>query len=176
MRQVVLFIAKSLDGYIANTKGDVSWLSGDGSEDGSMGSYEEFIKGVDTVILGRKTYEQIVNELSPDLWPYEGKQSYIVTSRPLDNKEGITFTNKDVAELVRELKEQEGENIWICGGAAVANALIKEDLIDRYHISVIPAILGDGIRLFDKTDKSLELKLVKTESYNGICDLIYERR
>ncbi len=176
MRKVVLFIAMSLDGYVADKSGGVAWLGGDGSDETNFGTYAEFIDTVDTVILGRKTYTQIVTELSPDNWVYTGMKSYVMTREEHESSEEISFVNGDVCDLITEIKEQEGKNIWICGGAAIANALHKKGLIDTYHVSVIPSILGEGTRLFDKCESETKLKLIKTVSYNGIVDVIYEKR
>lgn len=79
-------------------------------------------------------------------------------------------------EFIRSLKRQDGKDIWICGGADIVQQLMREDLIDRFHISVIPVILGEGIRLFGTMEKDVKLRLVKEESYNGISELIYEKR
>ena len=86
MRKVVIYIAMSLDGYIADKNGSVSWLGGDGSDKDNFGSYPEFIETVDTVILGYTTYNQIVTELSPDVWPYDGKATYVPTHRDCVNQ------------------------------------------------------------------------------------------
>ena len=176
MRKVILYIAMSLDGYIADKDRNVDWLNGDGSEPENFGSYIEFIDTVDTVILGYKTYHQIVTELSPDVWAYEGKQSYVITHKNIQPTNGITFTGKNLGELIAEIKNKDGKAIWICGGSAIANQLIDLDLIDTYTISIIPTILGDGIRLFDTHKIEHQLKLISTRNYNGITDLVYEKR
>lgn len=176
MRKAVLYIAMSLDGYIAKMDMDVSWLSGDGSDPENMGSYPEFYETIDTVIMGWNTYHQIRTELSPDVWPYEGKTTWVVTHRDEEDCEEIHFTKKNLPELIGQLQQQQGKDIWICGGARVAQQLIGADLIDRFCISVIPAILGDGIRLFPNGSGEKTLKLIHTEHYNGIVDLVYEKR
>ena len=124
MRKVIAYIAMSLDGYVADKHGSVAWLAGDGSDVENVGSYPEFYKSVDTVILGNTTYKQIVTELSPDKWVYEGKQSYVITNQDCKNTDEITFTNRNIADLVHNLKLQDGKNIWICGGAST---------IDQFH-------------------------------------------
>ncbi len=179
MRKVVLFIATSLDGYIADFKGSVNWIQGEDAENNDMGNYNKFIKTIDTVVLGRRTYEQIITELSPDVWPYKGLDSYVLTHREYQNnqEERIFFVNTDIKKFIEELKSEEGKkDIWICGGANIINQLVELDLIDKYYLTVVPTILGDGIRLFDKIDKNINLKLVETSTYNGMIDLIYERR
>ncbi len=176
MRKIILYIAMSLDGYIADKDGGVAWLTGDGSDSENKGSYLEFFETIDTVILGYNTFHQIVTELSPGKWIYEGKKSYVITHNSMESTDEIIFTHKDPVELINELKKENGKDIWICGGATVVNELIHNDIIDRYHITVIPTILGDGVSLFDSRAKEIKLKLVSTGSYNGMVDLIYEHR
>lgn len=176
MRNVVLYIAMSLDGYIADTKGGVAWLKGDGSDPKNEGSYPAFYDSIDTVILGYKTYHQIATELSPDRWIYSDKKSYVLTHRDLPSTEKIVFTKKEPAELLSELKNNGGGDIWICGGAEIVNQLLESDQIDRYCVSIIPTILGNGISLFHKHSAEYKLRLLSTRQYDGIVDLVYERR
>lgn len=177
MRKVILFIAMSLDGYIADREGGVDWLGGHGDDSEMRDTYSEFIVHVDTVVMGRNTYDQIVTELSPDEWVYRDLTSCVITRREVPaSAENIRFLAEDPCRLIRSLREKEGKAIWICGGADLVQQLWKEDLIDVYYISVIPILLGNGIRLFGENGSRIPLKLVKTQSYNGITDLIYERR
>ncbi|NLI54168.1 MAG: dihydrofolate reductase [Clostridiales bacterium] len=174
MRDVVLFIAMSLDGYIASQDGGVDWLVGQDPESTEPGSYPRFIAGVSDIVMGIATYRQLVTELCPDAWPYPDKTTYVLTHRADEAaREGVMFTQEPLPELVARLKSQAGGEIWICGGASVANQCIRLGLIERYHISVIPAIRGGGIRLFEAFDTPKKLRLLSTESYNGIVDLVY---
>lgn len=176
MRKVVLFIAISLDGYIADANGGVDWLSGQGDDSENMDTYSEFVKDIDTVIMGWNTYHQVVTELSPKEWIYSDLKTYVVTHKLSDSSEQICFTDESPTDLVKKLKAENGKDIWICGGAAIVHQLICADLIDKYYISVIPTLLGNGIRLFGEFPKERKLSLTKTQHYNGITDLIYERR
>jgi dihydrofolate reductase len=174
MRKVVLYIAMSLDGYIADKNGGVDFLSGDGSEPDNAGSYSAFIETVDTIIMGYTTYHQIVTELSPNEWDYTGKTTYVLTSKNEQSTDEIVFTNIDLKSLLQKLRSVDGKNIWICGGASIVNQAL--DVIDQFCITIIPTILGDGIPLFSKHKNELSLKLVSTVKYNGIINLVYERR
>ncbi len=176
MRKVVLYIAMSLDGFIASENGSVDWLIGQEPDNQGMGSYEEFISDIDTVILGYTTYHQILTELSPNAWPYSEMQSYVLTHRNAQSSENIHFVNAEVSELVKDLKENDGKDIWICGGASVANQLIKNDMIDIFRITIIPTILGKGLPLFNPDNNEIKLKLMNASATNGITELIYERR
>lgn len=176
MRKVVLFIALSLDGFIADQNGKVDWLAGQDNDVETADSYADFEKSIDTVIMGWTTYHQVATELSPEKWVYENLQSYVVTHRDCPSTGNITFVSTDPCSLVTELKNKDGKNIWICGGADIVRQLMQRNLIDIYHISVIPTILGDGIRLFHRLEQEIKLRLVTSKSSNGIMELIYQKR
>ena len=176
MKKVSLFIAMSLDGYIADSKGNVSWLAGQGNDDDNIDSYSKFVNDIDTVIMGWNTYHQIVTELSPDEWVYYDFTTYVVTHHPKISSDKIHFTNECPVELIKKLREENGKGIWICGGANLIQQLVREDIIDYYYITVIPILLGSGIRLFENTKHKVKLRLLNTQSYNGMVDLIYIRR
>lgn len=174
MRKTIVYIAMSVDGYIADKQGGVEWLVGDNAGGGSMGSYPLFIESVDTIVLGYKTYRQIKTELSPDEWIYKGKTSYVITHTPEPSTDEIRFSPESLPDLVSRLKAGTGQDIWICGGASIVNQLRAADLIDRYHITVIPTILGEGIPLFEPQSSPTRLRLVSTGEYDGMVDLVYE--
>lgn len=176
MRNVTLFIAMSLDGYIADENGHVNWLQGQVNGQDDMESYTTFIKDIDTVVMGWNTYHQVRFDLSPDTWMYEDLKSYVITHRKLEDEKNMFFRHQDVGEVVKELRQEEGKGIWICGGAGIIQPLIQQHLIDVYHISIIPTILGKGIHLFEQFDKEMPLQLVETRNYNGIVDVIYKER
>lgn len=186
MRKAILYIGMSLDGYIADARGGVDWMTGQNETEETEGtgetgdSYESFIKTVDTVIMGWNTYHQIITELSAGKWVYEGLTSWVITHRTKQSakaaKSPLLFTDRSPCDLVKRLKKEEGKNIWICGGADIVRQLMGEDLIDIYHISILPVLLGDGIRLFDAEEKTKKLRLVRMDSANGIAELVYVRR
>lgn len=175
MRRIALFIAMSLDGYIADSNGSVAWLESQGNDD-DFDAYSEFIKSVDTVLMGWNTYHQIVTELSPEEWVYENLVTYVFTHKRYISSNQIRFTSESPTDVVRALKSQAGKDIWACGGANLVQQLMDEDLIDYFHITVIPTLLGSGIRLFGKTAHEVKLRLLGTRSYNGMTDLVYTRR
>ena len=148
MRNVVLYISMSLDGYIADDSGKVDWLEGQSKEVENKDTYSAFVEGVDTVIMGWNTYHQIVTELSPDDWVYEELMSYVFTHQDMEDTEKIKFVSQ----------------------------LMRESLIDRFHIAIIPTLLGTGVRLFDTIGAEQKLQMVGIETYNGITELIYEKR
>ncbi len=165
----------SLDGCIADNNGGVDWLNGQGNDAENIDVYSEFVKDIDTVIMGWNTYHQIVTELSPNDWVYKNFTTYVFTHKKETSSEQIKFTSENPLSLLKQLKEIDGKNIWICGGARIVQQLIRGDMIDEYYLSVIPTILGEGIRLFENTQQKIKLKLLKTQTYNGIVDLVYVR-
>ena len=119
MREIVLFIAMSLDGYIADINGKVDWLAGQDSDAENDDNYADFVKSIDTVIMGWTTYHQIVTELSPGQWVYDNLQSYVITHRNCTPKSNVTFVSENPCILVNGLKQKDGKDIWICGEASV---------------------------------------------------------
>ncbi|WP_027327743.1 dihydrofolate reductase family protein [Helicobacter pametensis] len=169
---IILYIAMSLDGYIADLDGGVAWINGDGSENDAIGSYERFIQEIDVIIMGRKTYDQITQELSPHSWPYPNQHTYIFTRHPTPSLPNLSFT-QDFHTLLPNLKDKK---VWLCGGANLVHQFLELGYVDELHISIIPMLLGNGISLFPQSQLSYKLKLLGTESYNGITDLRYAFR
>lgn len=176
MRKVVLFIAMSLDGYVADSNGGVDWLKGQGDSNENIDVYSQFVKDIDTILMGWNTYYQVTTELSPTEWVYGDFTTYVITHNAIDSSEQIHFTSENPSELLEKLKSENGKDIWICGGANLIQQLMHDNLIDQYYISVIPTLLGSGIRLFENMEREIKLKLLKTQTYNGITDLVYTRR
>lgn len=176
MRNVVLYIAMSLDGYIADKNGKVDWLTQQEPNPQSEKSYLDFIKTVDTVILGYKTYYQIVSELSPNEWVYKGLESFVVTHKKIANKKDIVFTDESLLPLMKRLKQQKGKDIWVCGGASIVNQLIALNCIDKYMITIMPTILGSGIPLFSNSLLPINLELVNSTQTGSFIELVYKNK
>lgn len=176
MRELILFIAMSLDGYIADRTGGVGWLPELSQGVECPDPYTALTREIDTVLLGWNTYRQIRSELSPDVWVYRDFTSYVFTRRTPPPEAHIHFTGESPCTLAARLKRASGKGIWVCGGAHLAQQLMAADLIDRYHISVIPTLLGDGIPLFGKLEQERKLTLLKAQTYCGITDLVFVRR
>lgn len=174
MRAIKLFIAISLDGYIADTKGQIHFLENI-SQIEEDNTYETFINSIDTVILGSTTYLQVINDLSPDDYPYKEMNSYVLSSQTgLPLKENVTVINEDITTLISQLKETDGQNIWLVGGASIINPLIEANLIDDYHISITPYLLGEGIPLFSPKPKQFPLELLSQCAVNGMIHTHYQ--
>ncbi len=176
MRKTILFLAVSVDGYLADRRGGVDWLTGQDPGAETQDTFARFREGIDTVVMGWKTYHQVVTELSPGVWPYQGLTTYVVTHRALASTQELRFTSEDPVELVRRLREGPGRDLWVCGGANLAGQLLAAGMVDRLQLSVIPTLLGDGIRLFPGGLEETRLRLLELHSDNGIVELVYERR
>jgi len=173
MRKIKLFIAVSLDGYIARKNDDLDWLNAVEQEGEDYG-YQHFIDTVDTVILGQRTYNKVLGMAG--FFPHQNKKSYIITRTPKPNTDRLIFYTGNLASLVSALREADGKDIFCDGGAYVVTELMKINAIDEFIISVIPLFLGDGIRLFKDNRPEMQLRLTGYHSYpTGLVQLRYER-
>lgn len=175
MRKTIVYIAMSLDGYIADTKGSVAFLDAYGINGELEHDYNDFISRVDTLVMGKRTYDQIHDELFPDAWPYPGITSVIFTHQTIKSNRDITFCNQDLTEWMRHEKEKQGRDIWIVGGGDIIHQLQKANLIDEWIITIIPTLLGDGISLFQTGDMAHKLHYQYTKTYDsGLITIAYK--
>jgi dihydrofolate reductase len=172
LRKVVLYIATSLDGYIAAENDELSFLS-IVERQGEDYGYNEFIKTVDTVIMGRKTYDKILS-FGID-FPHRDKKCYVLSRTRTGVDENVEFFNGDISALIKSIRSTGGSDIFIDGGAELVFELMKLNLIDRYIISVIPVMLGNGTPLFKPGRPQQNLKLVDSKTYpSGLVQLWYD--
>jgi dihydrofolate reductase len=163
-RKVVIFIAASLDGFISAGNDDLSFLD-IVQRKGEDYGYQEFIGSVDTVIMGRRTWEWILRHMKE--FPHAGVETFIITHRKEQDSGMLKFYGGDLKELVSGLKVRSGKNIFVDGGANIINQLLKEGLIDEMIISFIPVLLGEGIRLFSGESKPDKLTLQSMRHYDS---------
>lgn len=176
MRKISLFIAISLDGYIAKPNNDLSFLKIVEKEGEDYG-YAKFTSAIDTLIVGRKTYDYVLKEIGSSHYDNGERDIYVITRTPKPNKGRVTFYTGDIAELVKKLKFENGKDIYCDGGAEVINELLKLDLIDEYIISIIPILLGNGTRLFKDGRPEQLLELISSKSFDtGLMQLHYKRK
>ncbi|MCD8471869.1 MAG: dihydrofolate reductase family protein [Parabacteroides chartae] len=176
MRKISLFIAISLDGYIAKPNNDLSFLKIVEKEGEDYG-YAKFTSAIDTLIVGRKTYDYVLKEIGSSHYDNGERDIYVITRTPKPNKGRVTFYTGDIAELVKKLKSENGKYIYCDGGAEVINELLKLDLIDEYIISIIPILLGNGTRLFKDGRPEQLLELISSKSFDtGLMQLHYKRK
>jgi dihydrofolate reductase len=170
-RKLILYIAQSLDGYIAGPGDDLSFLAAVEKEGEDYG-YGQFIATIDTVIMGRKTYDWVLQHAG--YFPHAGKETYIITRTARPQEGSTTFYTGDLSALVTRLKQQEGKKIFCDGGAEVVNQLLKANLIDELIISIIPVLLGDGVKLFGDGRPSQKLELISSRTFDtGLAQLHY---
>ncbi len=161
-RKLVVYIAASLDGYIAKPNDDLSFLDCVQVEDEDYG-YVDFLSTIDTVIVGRKTYDWVLTHV-PE-YSHRNMDTYVITHSAKQSIKNINFYNGDLFELVTRLKSETGKNIYCDGGAELVNELLRLELIDEIVLSTIPVLLGSGKRLFNGVFPEQKLELISVKSY-----------
>lgn len=171
-RKTILYIAISADGYIAKPNEDLSFLSIVQQEEEDYG-YADFIQSIDTLIMGRKTYDWVMKQV-PE-FPHADIDSYIITRSAKPDVGKTKFYNGSLKNLVSELKNKPGKNIFVDGGAEIVNELMKDKLIDAFIISVIPIFVGSGTRLFNDGRPEQKLELMDVKQFDtGLVQLHYK--
>ncbi|MBP2028600.1 dihydrofolate reductase [Acetoanaerobium pronyense] len=171
MKKLLLYIAMSLDGFIAREDNSLDWLfrtSGEGDN-----GYSEFYKTIDTILMGRKTYEQILI-LENGKFPYKDKKCYVFSRQYNENNECVEFINDNIGDFVNKIKNEEGKRIWLVGGGELLHEFLKHKLVDEIIIQIAPIIIGKGIRLFKEDNLEIELILKETKSINNFSQLYYK--
>lgn len=170
-RQVHLYIAMSLDGYIATREDNIDFLYKVDTPGEDFG-YTDFLATIDTVVWGRKTLDKVLT--FGEGVPHANKKVYVI-SRSRTGKEAHAEYHNDLPELIRSLKSEEGKNIYCDGGAEIVAELFRHRLLDRLIISIIPHVLGSGIRLFKQEIPEHDLKLKRSIAYpSGLVQLWYD--
>ena len=165
MKKVILYIAQSLDGYVATKDGGVVWLDDYFSKEFET---EKFIEKIDTVIQGNVTYEQFKSK-------YPGKNCYVFSNDADTRSEGgVTFVKGSVTDFIKSLDENTHKNIWLVGGPSLITQFLNEGQIDEMRIFMIPVLLNEGKSLFQDIKISPKIILKETKSYkNGVVELDY---
>ncbi|WP_343625993.1 dihydrofolate reductase family protein [Flavobacterium lindanitolerans] len=176
MRKISLFIAMSLDGYIAKPNDDLSFLKLVEKEGEDYG-YSEFVSTIDTIIIGRKTYDYVLKEIGPSHYDNGQRDVYVITRTERPQLGRTIFYTGSITDLVKQLKSEQGKNIYCDGGAEIINELMKHTLIDEFKISVIPVLLGNGTRLFKDGRPEQILEFVKAKTFDtGLTQLHYKSK
>lgn len=170
-----IYIAQSLDGYIAGPNGDLDWLNNIPNPDNNDFGFAEFMKQIDAVVMGRNTFEKVQTF---GIWPYS-KPVYVASgslkSLPSEYSGKAQIINLSPSEIVEKLEKEGLSNIYIDGGALIQSFLTK-DLIDELIITTVPILLGSGISLFGKLETSVELKFRQSEILiNSLVKSYYTR-
>lgn len=162
----------SLDGYIAKPNDDIGFLS-IVEEEGEDYGYNDFLKTVDTVIVGRKTFDKVVSMGFG--FPHNDKDVFIITKTSRPDIGSAKFYTGDLKSLVQKLKSESGKNIYCDGGAEIVNELLKDDLIDEFIVSIIPILVGNGTKLFKDGRQEQKLELISIKKFNkGLTQLHYK--
>lgn len=178
MRKIILDLAVTLDGFIEGLNGEIDWCIMDEDMD-----FDGFLSGIDTIFYGRVSYDTWGNfypnanasETEQKLWSaIHAKQKIVFSSEERDD-ERATFIRTAIAEKVKAIKNSEGKNIWLYGGASLVKTFLDLGLIDIYRLSVHPIALGAGKPLFENLKDRIKLKLISTNIFkSGVVQLIYE--
>ena len=172
-RRIIVYIATSADGFIARKDGSVDWLD----RPHPKGAYGmgAFLKATDTILWGRKTFEQsFVLGGGPDTFG-GGFKHYVFTRSPGTwEHKGFPCINTPPAEFAAKLRAEPGKNIWMMGGASIIASFLDAGAIDEFIIHVIPVMLGEGIPLLGEGKRTVDLHLVNTRSFSdGVVRLHY---
>jgi dihydrofolate reductase len=171
-----VYIATSLDGFIARENGELDWLSA-GENDGSREDYgfHVFLNSVDTLVMGRKTFELVQ---SSGMWPYGTKRVIVLSSKPVEIPSDLDKTVEAQScspiELVKLLSERGVKHLYVDGGQTI-QSFLNAGLIQQIIITRIPVLIGEGIRLFGALNKDVKQQHIETNSFeNGFVQSKYE--
>jgi dihydrofolate reductase len=176
------YCAASLDGFIAESDDTLDWLikyegSFEGDAEPIKGAYDRYYDGVGALIMGSVTYEFVLDHGTG--WPYEGKPTWVLTSRDLPKPEGegvdVRFANASVGDLYDELIAAAGErDLWVVGGGNVASQFADEGLLDEVLVTIVPVVLGEGKPLFDRRLPGGPMQLTGMRPFDsGMVELRY---
>jgi dihydrofolate reductase len=181
--RVTIHMAASLDGFIARKDGRVDWLETSdefvGGEGLDPGFVEAFLKTIDCYVMGSRTYETALGFEAKGLgWSYGDKPTFVLTSRDLPRRrDTVEFYSGDLAHFVNGRLRSAFRTIWFVGGGAVSGDCLRLGLADEVRYSILPILIGDGIRFFEKLDKDIALHLAEVKAYkSGIVALCYDVR
>lgn len=170
--KIILNLAVSLDGYIADLDGGYEWIVGDGNSTlntENKWSHDKFLENIDVVVMGKKCFDQDMHK------EYQDKEVYIATSKKLEDFENYHFINGDIVKEIEKLKNK-GKNIYLFGGGILIDSFVKADVIDEYVIGIIPTILGKGIKLFYDNNPKIDLNLEYYAVEDGVVIMKYSKR
>ena len=181
--RVTIHMVASLDGFVARRDGRVDWLeTSDEFADGEtldQQYVESFLKTIDCYVMGSRTYEAALGFEAKGLgWPYGDKPTFVLTTRDLPRiRDTVEFHSGDLARFVNDLLRPRFRTIWFVGGGAVCGQCLRLGLADEVRYSILPILIGDGIRFFDRLDSDIALHLAQIRAHkSGVVELCYEVR
>ncbi|UZP02604.1 dihydrofolate reductase [Clostridium botulinum] len=170
--KIILNLAISLDGYIADEDGGFNWIVGQDDkylDTEKQFDFSDFLKDIDVVVMGKECYNQGFYK------DYKSKKVYVATSHKPNNHDNINFINGNIVDVIK-LEKEKTNNIFLFGGGGLVDNFIKADEIDEYIIGIIPIILGKGKPLFLKNNPEIKLHLDECLINDGITILRYSKR
>jgi dihydrofolate reductase len=166
---VKIYVAASLDGFIADRDGNVDWLLPFQTIDYG---YERFLSSVATVVMGRISFE-FAKSFGP--WPYAAQRSIVITTRRIEVLPPDVETSADVASVIEEVRAAPSDT-WVMGGAQIMGAFLDAGAVDHMEIYVIPVLLAEGTRLFARTGPPQSFKLTQAHAFqNGVVKTAYAK-
>lgn len=171
-RNIILYIATSIDGYIANDDGTFEWLETTEVEGDS--GYDSLLERIDTVVMGKRTYD-VVRGFDMD-YPYRDFENYVFSRSVSGSDEYASFINEDVKTFISNIRKKPGKDIWLIGGGNLAQEFFKENLIDEFQLAIAPIILGKGISLYTGDDIFQKYTLTKVEKLGQLAMLHYIKK
>jgi dihydrofolate reductase len=181
--RVTIHMAASLDGFIARKDGSVDWLETSdefaGGETLESEFVEAFLKTIDCYVMGSRTYETAIGFEAKGLgWVYGDKPTFVLTRRDLPRtRDTVEFCSGDLTQFVNGQLRPRFRNIWFVGGGVVSGECLRLGLADEVRYSILPILIGDGIRFFERLDRDVALHLAEVKAYkSGTVELCYEVR
>lgn len=175
MKKIILYIAASIDGRIAEPEGGIEWLSEFPITEEMNYGYKEFMASIDTIIMGGRSWRELSN--MDTMGAYADKAVYVVSHHNWGETENIKFITENVIERIADLRNEQGKDIWLFGGGELVSMLLAADLVDEMRIAYIPVILGSGISLFPEQPKESKWELIPAQSYDSdVLVITYQRR
>lgn len=173
MARILGYIASSLDGFIATPDDKLDWLTQYDDMDFGDASYEKFIASVRTLIMGRRTYEWVLQNAGE--WPYRDRHTLVLTSRPLvEQREKVEAWTAGVDALVDHARGLDSGDVWMVGGGALQMAFLERGALDELAITVVPQLIGGGFQLFPPTGFAASPTLVSAKALDrGVVHLRY---
>lgn len=173
--KVIVYIATSLDGFIARKNGDIDWLPADEPESNEDYGFWEFFNTVDALVMGKNTFEKV---LSFGIWPYKDKKVIVVSKSikklPAIENANLQLVRGDTSDVFNQLKQSGYQKIYLDGGKLI-QSFLRDNLIDELIISKIPVLIGDGIPLFGKLDNDIKLEVLHSQAFkNGLVQTHYK--
>jgi dihydrofolate reductase len=171
MPRICVYVAASLDGCIAGPAGELEWLESAAAPDEDYG-YDQFLAGVDALAMGSGTYGHIA---AMDPLPFGGRPVFVFTTRAMPARPGVVFWSPTPGEAMARWEQLGLSTVYLDGGRLIS-AFLAEDLVDEIVLTVVPVVLGDGLRLFHPTGRTIPLVLQGVHSWpSGMVQLRYAR-